>query len=111
MAAGRIQPGDTVVEIGAGTCWLSHFLNRYGCRTVSVDVSRTALYMEKQLFERDQEFGYSDASLGEALGRQFGAFAHVTLASGTRTQYHGRPGPDEPPNRFESRPARVGTRR
>ena len=23
IAAGRIRPGDTVVEIGAGTCWLS----------------------------------------------------------------------------------------
>ena len=59
MAAGRIQPGDTVVEIGAGTCWLSHFLNRYGCRTVSVDVSRTALEIGKQLFEREPSTNWS----------------------------------------------------
>ncbi len=59
MAAGRIQPGDTVVEIGAGTCWLSHFLNRYGCRTVSVDVSRTALDVGRQLFEREPSTNWS----------------------------------------------------
>ena len=59
MAAGRIRPGDTVVEIGAGTCWLSHFLNRYGCRTVAVDVSRTALDLGRQLFEREPSTDWS----------------------------------------------------
>ena len=59
MAAGRIQPEDTVVEIGAGTCWLSHFLNRYGCRTVSVDVSRTALDVGRRLFEREPSTNWS----------------------------------------------------
>ena len=53
IAAGRIRPGDTVVEIGAGTCWLSHLLNRYGCRTAAVDVSRTALDIGRRLFERE----------------------------------------------------------
>ncbi len=59
MAAGRIQPGDTVVEVGAGTCWLSHFLNRYGCRTVAVDVSRTALSLGRRLFEREPATNWS----------------------------------------------------
>ena len=59
IAAGRIQPGDTVVEIGAGTCWLSHFLNRYGCRTVAVDVSRTALKIGKKLFARELSTNWS----------------------------------------------------
>jgi SAM-dependent methyltransferase len=44
-----------VLELGAGTCWLSHFLNRYGCKTVSVDVSETALDLGRQLFERDNQ--------------------------------------------------------
>ena len=49
----RLRPGDTVVEMGAGSCWLSHFLNRFGCRTIAVDVSPTALALGKELFEHD----------------------------------------------------------
>ena len=51
--AARLKPGDTVLEIGAGSCWLSHLLNRYGCRTIAVDVSPTALALGRRLFERD----------------------------------------------------------
>ena len=53
IAGARLRPGDTVVEIGAGSCWLSHLLNRYGCRTIAVDVSHTALAFGRQRFERD----------------------------------------------------------
>ena len=53
IAGARLRPGDTVVEIGAGSCWLSHLLNRYGCRTIAVDVSPTALVVGRQRFERD----------------------------------------------------------
>ena len=49
----RLSPGDVVMELGAGTCWLLHFLNRYGCPTIAVDVSPTALEMGHQLFKRD----------------------------------------------------------
>ena len=49
----RAAPGDTVLDLGAGSCWLSRFLNRYGCRTVSVDVSPTALAIGRQAFEED----------------------------------------------------------
>jgi len=49
----RVQPGDTVLELGAGTCWLSHMLNRCGCRTKSVDVSPTALQFGRTVFDRD----------------------------------------------------------
>lgn len=59
LAGARVRPGDTVVEFGAGSCWLSHFLNRYGCRTISVDVSATALDFGKQLFERDPRTNWS----------------------------------------------------
>src|SRR5262245_37787052 len=30
LSALRVAPGDVVMEIGAGSCWLSHMLNRYG---------------------------------------------------------------------------------
>ena len=51
----RLTPGETVLEIGAGSCWLSHILNRFGCRTIAVDVSATALDIGRQLFERDSQ--------------------------------------------------------
>jgi SAM-dependent methyltransferase len=55
----RLQPGDTVVEIGAGSGWLSHFLNRFGCRTIAVDISPTALDFGRTLFERDPQTNWS----------------------------------------------------
>jgi SAM-dependent methyltransferase len=53
MGALRVMPGDVVLELGAGSCWLSHLLNRMGCRTVSVDVSKTALDLGRRLFRED----------------------------------------------------------
>jgi SAM-dependent methyltransferase len=53
LEALRLAPGDLVLEVGAGTCWLSHWLNRYGCRTVAVDVSAQALSIGRKLFEAD----------------------------------------------------------
>jgi SAM-dependent methyltransferase len=55
----RLRPGDRVLELGAGTCWLSHMLNRFGCPTVAVDVSDTALAMGRALFERDPHTNWS----------------------------------------------------
>ena len=49
----RLSPGDVTAELGAGTCWLSHFLNRFGCKTIAIDVSPTALRIGRELFERD----------------------------------------------------------
>lgn len=49
----RLSPGDVVLELGAGTCWVSHFLNRFGCKTISVDISPTALSLGRTYFERD----------------------------------------------------------
>ncbi len=49
----RLRPGDVVLDFGAGSCWMSHFLHRYGCKTYSVDVSETALALGRRLFEED----------------------------------------------------------
>ena len=55
----RLEPGDTVLELGAGSCWLSHLLNRFGCRTIAVDVSPSALAIGRRLFERDPRTNWS----------------------------------------------------
>ena len=40
----------TVLDFGAGTCWLSRFLALLGCRPICLDVSRTALALGERLF-------------------------------------------------------------
>jgi len=45
--------GQTVLDFGAGSCWLSSSLNRLRCRTVAVDVSPTALLLGEELFRAD----------------------------------------------------------
>lgn len=49
----RLRRRDVVAEFGAGTCWVSHFINRFGCRTISIDVSASALALGEELFRRD----------------------------------------------------------
>lgn len=49
----RLGVGHTVLDLGAGACWLSAFLNRLGAKTVSVDVSPTALELGRELFRLD----------------------------------------------------------
>lgn len=49
----RLQRTDVVVEFGAGSCWVSHFLNRFGCKTIAVDVAKSGLNIGEALFRRD----------------------------------------------------------
>jgi SAM-dependent methyltransferase len=49
----RLGVGHTVLDLGAGACWLSAYLNRLGARTVAVDVSPTALQLGRDLFRID----------------------------------------------------------
>ncbi len=92
----RLSPHDRVLELGAGTCWLSHFLNRYGCQTISVDVSKTALELGRTLFERDP------ATRWEA-GPEFLVYdgRHIPLAAGAvdkivlNDAFHHLPNPAE----------------
>lgn len=40
----------TVLEFAAGTCWFSRYLNQLRCKTISCDVSETALEIGRRLF-------------------------------------------------------------
>jgi len=42
----------TILDFGAGTCWISRFLNQMQCITISCDASKTALKIGEKLFER-----------------------------------------------------------
>ena len=55
----RLRPGDVVLDLGAGTCWVSHLFNRFGCRTIAVDVSPTALAIGRTMFERDPQTNWT----------------------------------------------------
>ncbi len=47
----RLGHGMTVLEFAAGSCWLSKYISQLRCKTISVDVSQTALNYGKQLFD------------------------------------------------------------
>ena len=46
----RLARTMTVLDFGAGTCWLSHILAQMQCQTISCDVSQTALDLGRKLF-------------------------------------------------------------
>jgi len=54
ISALDISQADTVLDFGAGTCWVSALLNRMGVKTISLDVSKTALEVGKEIFQLDK---------------------------------------------------------
>ncbi|HUP61655.1 MAG TPA: methyltransferase domain-containing protein [Thermoanaerobaculia bacterium] len=51
MTGMRLRGGQTVLDFGAGTGWLSHRLAGMGCRMIVTDVSQTALDVARRRFE------------------------------------------------------------
>lgn len=51
LSGAKLSKSMTVLDFAAGTCWLSYYLNQLQCRTISCDVSQTALDIGKQLFK------------------------------------------------------------
>jgi SAM-dependent methyltransferase len=49
----HVGQSHTILDFGAGSCWLSLMLNKLGISTISVDVSSAALAIGAQLFEKD----------------------------------------------------------
>jgi 2-polyprenyl-3-methyl-5-hydroxy-6-metoxy-1,4-benzoquinol methylase len=48
----KLRPGDTVLDFGAGTGWLSRILTQLGCRVIVSDVSLSALRIARETFRR-----------------------------------------------------------
>jgi SAM-dependent methyltransferase len=53
----RLTPGMTVLDFGAGTCWMTRFLTQFGCAAIALDVSPTALQLGRELFSRVPPIG------------------------------------------------------
>ncbi|MFK7805619.1 MAG: class I SAM-dependent methyltransferase, partial [Anaerolineae bacterium] len=51
LAGTKLTKSMTVLDFASGTCWLSYFLNQLQCKTISCDVSQTALDIGKRYFE------------------------------------------------------------
>jgi SAM-dependent methyltransferase len=53
----RLGKTMTVLDFGAGSCWLSRILIQLQCRAIACDVSRTALEIGRQLFAQSPPLG------------------------------------------------------
>lgn len=53
----QLQPGMTVMDFGAASCWLSRWLTQMGLEVIALDVSPTALKIGKALYERQPVIG------------------------------------------------------
>lgn len=42
------KPGDRVLDLGAGSCWVSEWLGRFGIRTVSIDIATDMLRVGRE---------------------------------------------------------------
>jgi len=53
----KLEPGMTVMDFGAGSCWLSRWLTQMGMEVIALDVSPTALKIGQTLYERQPVIG------------------------------------------------------
>jgi 2-polyprenyl-3-methyl-5-hydroxy-6-metoxy-1,4-benzoquinol methylase len=57
----QLEPGMTVLDFGAGSCWLSRWLTQMGMGVIALDVSPTALKVGRALYERQPVIGQRPA--------------------------------------------------
>jgi 2-polyprenyl-3-methyl-5-hydroxy-6-metoxy-1,4-benzoquinol methylase len=53
----QLQPGMTIMDFGAASCWLSRWLTQMGLEVIALDVSATALKIGRALYERQPVIG------------------------------------------------------
>jgi SAM-dependent methyltransferase len=67
----ELKHGQTVLDFGAGSGWLSWMLAQLGCRVISSDVSTTALRITEERFRRFPPIGQAyPATLSHFGGRR-----------------------------------------
>jgi ubiquinone/menaquinone biosynthesis C-methylase UbiE len=53
----RLGKTMTILDFAAGVCWFSRYLSQLHCKTISCDVSKTALEIGKRLFREHPNIG------------------------------------------------------
>ena len=53
----RACPGMTVLDFGAGPCWVSRYLSQLGCHAIALDISPAALQLGKDILEKQPIIG------------------------------------------------------
>jgi SAM-dependent methyltransferase len=65
------RPDDLVLDLAAGTCWATEFLNRLGVRTVSIDLSAEMMRRGRERLSSDTRLIFrNDARFVAARGQQ-----------------------------------------
>lgn len=73
------RPDDLVLDLAAGTCWATEFLNRLGVRTVSIDLSVEMMRRGRERLATDRRLVFrQDAAFVSARGQAL-PFADATF--------------------------------
>jgi ubiquinone/menaquinone biosynthesis C-methylase UbiE len=55
----KLARGMTILDWGAGSCWMSEIMNKLGMNTIALDITKTGLDVGKKLFKMDQRIDKS----------------------------------------------------
>ena len=55
----KLARGMTILDWGAGSCWMSEIMNKLGMNTIALDITKTGLEVGKKLFKMDQRIDTS----------------------------------------------------
>jgi len=72
-------PGDLVLDLAAGTCWATEFLNRLGIRTVSLDLSLEMLRRGRKRLAADRRLEHRTVAAFTVGSAQHLPFAGETF--------------------------------
>ncbi len=88
------KPGERVLDLGAGSCWMSEWLRRFNVTTVSVDIATDMLQIGRERTGPDawlvagdlEQLPLADASVDKAVCMN--AFHHVPDGLSALTEIH-----------------------
>jgi 2-polyprenyl-3-methyl-5-hydroxy-6-metoxy-1,4-benzoquinol methylase len=50
----KLARGMTILDWGAGSCWMSEIMNKLGMNTIALDITKTGLDVGKKLFKKSR---------------------------------------------------------